>query len=152
MIIGLLFFIALPFSTKPLSDFWGSLFLLMIVHLFLFNGVYQDGLQKSPYPPILLWPLKIFLLLMPIFLMIGMYYPVTGLFNQPINMVNLYFSVIGVLLLCYAVSYAVSVFLNYQNDKWLQHLQPINKVLAVVVALVFWLMATPVLNLHYWIG
>ena len=152
MMIGLLFFIALPFSQKPLVDFWGSLYFLMIIHLFLFNGVYQDGLQKTPYPPFLLWPLKIFLVLMPVFVMVGMYYPLMGLFQQPMTMDNLYLTIIGLLLLCYAASYAICVFLDRQNEQWLQHIQPVNKVLAVVVAIVFWLMATPVLNLHHWVG
>tara|TARA_Y100000588_G_scaffold386169_1_gene481149 strand:- start:1301 stop:2395 length:1095 start_codon:yes stop_codon:yes gene_type:complete len=152
LVIGLLFFIAIPFSSKSLNEYWGGIYLVMVIHLFLFNGLYQAGLEKSPYPAFIEWPLKAFLLLLPIYMLIGMYHPVNSLFKSAILMTDLYFSILGGLLLLYAFSYALLVIFDNHEKSWIATVQPVNKVLAVVVAIVMWLMATPVLNLNHWVN
>lgn len=151
LVIGLGYLLAVPFSPKPLSNYWGSIYLLIIIHLFLFNGVYQSGRTKPPYPKAVNLLLKLFILLQPIYLMYAMSHPISNLFHD-MTTADAYFAVIGTLLLAYSISYASAIIKTQPPGSWLPLICTINKVMAIVTAILFWLMATPIMNLEKWIS
>ncbi len=151
MSIGLLYLVVIPFAHKPLEDLWLSLYLLALFNLFVFNCVHQGGRQTSPYPKWINAVIGLFFILIPFYLIYAISYPVLEMNAGKLSVGTLYSTLVGVILFAYAITYAISYFIPKQKAAWLAGLSSVNKVMAVIVAVLFFLMATPVLDLASWV-
>lgn len=132
-IISLLFLVAWGFSYKTtLTSFetiqW--LFLsIAILSLLLFNGVYQEGWTKKPYPKIVQNIVHIFLIISPVFSILSLYFFIkTADFvsSDKVAMICNYF-----LIILYNVSYAIAACLR--QKPWMNGIKKINITLAFVL-------------------
>ena len=48
-IINLCFLLTVPFTTPAFSNYWNIIIILEVIHLILFNGIFQNGPDKAPY-------------------------------------------------------------------------------------------------------
>lgn len=144
--ICIIFMIGALFSTKPMSEFWWLITVLCTVNIFMLNAVYQDGSQPSPYPKIILGIIYGLLLLQPFYLISFFYFPIDEMRTIGFSISTYVAFLMLFLLSLYAISYFLALF--NKRDTWLPFISKANTALAVVVAIIFFLMATPILNPH----
>lgn len=151
-LLGLGFLIAIPFASKPIADYWHSLYGIIILNLFLFNAMYQSGRKKAPYPKPLNGLLRVFLLALPLYLLLAASVPFHAVWHQDNSVSNWYYCILGGILFLYTLGYAYASLPIHKDHTWFKLIQPVNHNMAIVTAIVFFLMATPVLDLARWVN
>ena len=133
--ISLTFFIGWLATMHSLSEIRLSTPIVFISMSFfsiiLINGVYQKGNIRSPYPSIIAWLIKIFIITTPIYSALALYFFINdNKFNYSVNTVV--FVNIG-LLITYNLTYAVLALFSLKN--WITGLKKANIGLAFILIL-----------------
>lgn len=144
-IVTLIFTVGVWVSPKPISDLWGIIVLLSAWHIFMLNAVYQDGTRLSPYPAWMSWILGLVVFLLPFYLIGFFYFPITKIQSVGLHY-DSYIALITLLILSlYSVAYLFALFIK-EDGKWLPAVGRFNIYLAMFSAIIFLLMASPVLS------
>src|SRR3990167_1989446 len=152
-IISILFIIfssidAAQQHTLPTND---SVFLtIAFLSGLLLNGIYQDGTVAIPYPRILFWIFRIFLVITPIFTLLALhtlyFYASNSINNQGLNTANFADFINACLLLIYNLCYAV-IALSWQQPP-LKSIEKTNIALGVLLIIVALLSTNPLITKH----
>ncbi len=134
--------------TLPTSD-WAFLTTAFLSALFL-NGVYQDGTTPIPYPRVLFWIFRIFLVLTPIFTLIALhtlyFYASNNINNNGLNTANLADFINASLLLIYNLCYAL-IALSWKQPPF-KPIEKTNIVLSVLLIIIALLSTNPLIAKH----
>lgn len=152
-IISILFIVfsardAIQQHTLPTND---SVFLTIAFLSALFlNGIYQDGAAAVPYPRILFWIFRIFLILTPIFTLLALhtlyFYASNNIHDRGLNTANFADLIDASLLLIYNLCYAF-IAVSWQQPP-LKSIEKTNIVLGVLLIITALISTNPLITKH----
>jgi hypothetical protein len=145
VVISLGFFVAIPFANKSISEFWVILIGLNILHIILFNGVFQSGMDSPPYAPWfrgLIYAVMALLCIYSFYILKFPYQDIQASGLKP----ELFYLVLFLVILClYNLGYSLAVVLS--KTPWLSLIKPINTYIALFVAALYLVLALPGFNI-----
>jgi len=147
-LITILFALSLPFTgLQPIWDTGYStpiLLCLVGANILVFNGIFQDGQQKSPYPPLLRKGIEATMLLLPFFSAIGVYSTALRISQYGLTPHRIYLAVLLVVGCSYSLSYGFAV-LKHSSVR-MGAIRPANTVIALMICLFILLLHSPLFN------
>lgn len=140
-IIGIVFVISLliQFSQQHIKFTSQYLFSTIgFLSVLFLNGVYQDGLVEKPYPTILLWTCRAFIVLTPIFTLLALYatyfHSYNNISTNGWNSDNFPFIFNVLLLFLYNTLYAIIAL--FPQKRWFKPIERANLLLAILLIVV----------------
>lgn len=141
VVISLGFLIAIPFSYKPMSEFWMILIGLNVLSIILFNGVFQAGPDKTPYPQVFCALIYAAMVLTCLYSFYILKFPYDIIHSYGLKPA-LFFIMLALLILClYNLGYVVAIFVS--KTPWLSFVKSVNTSLALFVATIYLVLALP---------
>ena len=141
IVINLSFLLTIPFANKVFSELWEMTVPLNILNILLFNGIYQGGLDKPPYAS---WFCKLLYASMIMTFVYSLYilkFPWQTMRDygfKPDSFLLLFnLSILAI----YNTSHCVAIFFN--KKPWLCRVKTSNTRLAILIALLYLMMAMP---------
>jgi hypothetical protein len=144
VIISIGFLLAIPFAEKPFARFWELTVLLNVISLVLFNGIFQGGVEKAPYPRWFCGLIYVFFFLQLFYSIDVLQYPWNGVLLQH-DPVSLLFLIALAFLALYNACYTVAIFSSKKS--WLNLIQPANTFIALLIATIYLVIALPGVHL-----
>jgi hypothetical protein len=146
LIISLCFLITVPFSPKPIADYWMVINVICSINILLFNGVYQDGLSQSPYSRWVTPVINASFIIMAVYSIYILKFSIQDAFRDVLD-IHLFISMITMVLLAmYPVTYSLAIC--FSNTRWLDRIKEANITLAFLIACIYLLLALFLPCLH----
>lgn len=135
VVINICFLIIIPFAHIQFANFWHIIILLSTLNIVLFNGIYQAGFDKAPYPTWFCLVIYLSLILSLIYSIYVLKFPWAGV-GRPDQLLLLLSMVI---LALYNVFYVLAIFCS--RKPWLNGIKISNTGLALLTAIVYLVLA-----------
>lgn len=135
VVINLGFLIAVPFAHKAFADFWQITILLSTINIVLFNGIYQAGFEKPPYPTwfcLLIYASMILLFGYTLY-DLRFVWPITN--ATGLEPVAFLLMILLLILSTYHACYSLAIV--FSKRPWLSMVKPVNTILALAIALLY---------------
>jgi len=144
IVISLSFLLISPFTNIPFVEFWKIMPFLSLINILLFNGIYQGGLDKAPYSPILCKLIYANMFIAFGFSLYLLKFPLATVHSLGLKpdsfLIITYLSIIAI----YHLFYCLAVL--FSKKPWLSMLKILNTIMALFIATLFLLLALPWFN------
>jgi hypothetical protein len=149
VVISLSFLLVIPFSNKSFANFWQAIILLSGFNILLFNGVFQAGLTKSPYARWFSFLIYALFIVTTIYLFYTLKFPILEMRQHGFTMEIFLLFLLPLFLLAYSLFYSLAIF--FSKESWLSMVKSTNTILALIIALIYLILAlvTQGLTLSY---
>ncbi|WP_051555116.1 pentapeptide repeat-containing protein [Legionella fairfieldensis] len=145
VVISLNFLLVAPFSPVQFADFWYVTIALLLINLLLFNGIFQEGLTKSPYPRWFTLVIYILFFLMTVYAFYILKFPLMEIYHYGFNPGDFLLLLLLLFLFAYHLSYSLAIFLS--KKPWLDLIKKVNTIIALIIAFLYLVLALPVFDI-----
>ena len=145
VVISVIFLAVIPFSSTKFSDIWLVSVLLSLLNIVLFNGIFQAGFDEPPYSRWFCRLIYTSMLLICFYSLYVVQFPWEVMRHYGFKSSAFLLQVFVIILALYQLCYCFAI--SFSKRPWLSMVKVSNTSLALIVALLYLVMAMPWFNI-----